>query len=264
MKEKVLIMLLVMISLVACTPEESPITNIQDDDNNTQTEIFSLTINDFYGKTDSTVPYDSQTFFPNFPENVTVLFYAAETKGKFKKGQFVSKREMNIGVNTFDGLPTMKYDIYATNYYMSEKDLENWVIIENPINELPSASTNIYVFGKIQNVDYSTSTSASIEVENPYGCLQMSSNNPYEDRPYVTNMAGDIIPFIDTNDNTWYMYLKNGTLVNVPTRKTQQGAYTIKPLITSSISNKMAFGTFNTGNDTFEFIYFPLAKFKLK
>lgn len=270
--KKLLLGLLFALSLVytSCGGND----DITSDNVTPSEETFTLILEEFYGRKNDTnnIQPDLTKFKPTFPKNFTVLFYAAESKGNVKYGDFVAKKEMKLGVNTFEGLPAMKYHIYSTNYYQADKKMEDWVTIRNPMDEtFPIASTELYLFGVANDVDYSNSVTASIVMETIYDCVQIGKSQ-FIDRPFVVEYTNDGVPiemyFEDTMYDTYFLYVKSGIYIKVPTRTTQQGTYSYKEFKSMGGRGYMLLSEFNNTasgsefNPYFTHKYFPLSMYK--
>jgi hypothetical protein len=97
-----------------------------------------------------------------FPTSYKAYFVSNENKGQYIQNQLVTTLDVNPGENTIT-IPKLKYTVYVTNY---QKD-GNWYTYNNASEQLPQASTILYLYGK-NDINYSINETGEVTLVNYY------------------------------------------------------------------------------------------------
>lgn len=162
----------------------------------------------------STTPLPDQEYSHIFPSEFKAYFISKETKGQYQQNQVVKVIDVTEGGNTIT-IPALDYKVIVTNYTLTNT---NNLLNQNK-EQLPKTSKVLYLYGD-NNINYSTTTTGTVEVKNDYASLQVFKNEVTPESIFQTNQV-----FLKTPN--WYVvYLRNqnggeniSTNVQIPVKK---------------------------------------------
>lgn len=174
------------------------------------------------------------------PNQYKAYFISNETKGQYTKDQIIKVVDVSEGANEIT-VPKLKYRVVVTSYYdFSDSELR----YQNTKEALPKSSDKIYLYGE-NNIDYSVTTTGTVEVKNPYAAIMITNNQWVTGTPkYYTDGNKEF-----TSVPNWYLLYVLAPVqgsIGVPV-DTQQGIYNINNRFES---NTVYQYTFNGVGDT--------------
>lgn len=219
MKHKFLLALVTLLSLTftSCGDEIEVINNhyhvsekmVSLDAKNLITE----TQNPFSVKTTNSV---NDKYEHIIPQTFTAYVVANETKGQYTTGQVIKSIQVAKGMNQVS-LPEMSLSIYVTNYdnpNSDEMQPNSWYTWNDNKEQLPMTTHNLFYVGSTSE-DFSTTSSATVNLENPYAAVLIKKNNWVSSTPssHYTNQEY----FLDTPTQWYIIYTRgNNTNTKVP------------------------------------------------
>ena len=172
-----------------------------------------------FNYTTMSMSFDS-TYQHIVPQTFTAYVVAQETKGQYTQNQVVKSIQVTEGLQQIT-VPKMKLKFYITNYDKPNHDEMQpyaWYSWGTAKEQLPQTSQNLFYLGsKFQ--DFNSSSSITVELENPYAAVMIKDNNWVSSAPssYDTNENY----FLDTNTNWYVLYIRNNNTntkvpINIP------------------------------------------------
>lgn len=179
-------------------------------------------------------------FIHAIPNQYKAYFISNETKGQYTKDQIIKVVDVIEGANEIT-VPKLKYRVVVTSYYdFSDNELR----YQNTKEALPKSSDKIYLYGE-NIIDYSVTTTGTVEVKNPYAAIMIANNQWVTGTPkYYTDGNKEF-----TSVPNWYLLYVLAPVqggIGVPVN-TQQNIYNINNRFES---NTVYEYTFNGVGDT--------------
>jgi len=168
-----------------------------------------------------------QEYVHVFPTSYKAYFVSAENKGDYVTGQLITTITVLPGQNTIN-IPKLKYNIYISNY---EKE-GSWYTWEDAVNQLPVSSDILYLYGK-NAIDYSSVTTGTVDVKNPYAAVMIKKNDIVTGIPTHYDNADS--PYVLVTGNWYLKYIRLATTnTKVPVKYAYVQNYTLNEPITAN------------------------------
>lgn len=185
-------------------------------------------------------PAFDNSYVHQMPTSYEAYIVADETKGQFTTGQYIKTITVTAGMNSVS-LPKMKVKVYVTNYILPGANTTAnyaWYTWNNAIDQLPQTSQTLNLYG-FNSIDYSTVTSGTVTMTNPYGAVMIKKNQWVTGVPtsYDTNQAY----FLDTATNWYILYIRNNntnTKIPITIPGNPNTHYTLSEPVTANTINQ--------------------------
>ena len=156
-----------------------------------------------------------KTYVHTLPTDFTARFVCDEDRGQYKKGEVLKSLSVVNGVNQVLSLPKLKYKVYVSNYVMpNQNETQNypWYYTAGTVssisNQIPAYTDDILLFG-IDTIDYTTVTSGTVTLSNPYSAVMVKNTSSVASAPFFN--TGNKTYTLVANDSWYLLYIKNST-----------------------------------------------------
>ena len=173
-------MTLIALFLTACS-ENGTVQNFD------EAELVQVTLsaNSFVSTTNNAFLAKSVEFDHSYshalPSSFTAYFVANEDKGQYRAGDLIQTEIIGSGANSLT-VPKMEIAIYVTNYEGIATLADNWYTWPNAIEQLPTTSHNLYLYGK-NTINFDNTLTGEVDVYNHYASVMILNNKWVADYP---------------------------------------------------------------------------------